>query len=139
MKIYFAGSIRGGRYDKGEYLIIISYLKKFGKVYTEHVGNNKLSIIGEINNSEEDIYNRDIFWLKSSDIFVAEVTTPSHGVGYEIAIAERLKLPILCLHRIQTKNKLSAMISGNNNFHCIKYRTMDDVEKIISDFIRGIS
>lgn len=32
MKIYFAGSIRGGREDVALYLQIINYLKNFGEV-----------------------------------------------------------------------------------------------------------
>jgi hypothetical protein len=37
MKIYFAGSIRGGREDAALYLEIIEYLKTFGEVLTEHI------------------------------------------------------------------------------------------------------
>ncbi len=39
MRIYFAGSIRGGREDASLYLQIIDYLKTFGEVLTEHVGD----------------------------------------------------------------------------------------------------
>ena len=43
MKIYFAGSIRGGRNDVDLYLQIIEHLKQYGEVLTEHVGNKKLT------------------------------------------------------------------------------------------------
>ena len=46
MKIYFAGSIRGGRDDKELYLEIINLLGKYGKVLTEHIGDKNLSTIG---------------------------------------------------------------------------------------------
>jgi 2'-deoxynucleoside 5'-phosphate N-hydrolase len=46
-KIYFAGSIRGGRDDVNLYFEIIDYLKSFGEVLTEHVGDNSLSSNGE--------------------------------------------------------------------------------------------
>lgn len=42
MKIYFAGSIRGGRKDAGLYKKIIDYLGKYGEVLTEHIGNKKI-------------------------------------------------------------------------------------------------
>jgi len=29
-------------------------------------------------------------WIKEADVFVAEASTPSLGVGYEIAVAELL-------------------------------------------------
>ena len=46
MKIYFAGSIRGGRDDKELYLEIINLLGKYGKVLTEHIGDKTLSAMG---------------------------------------------------------------------------------------------
>jgi 2'-deoxynucleoside 5'-phosphate N-hydrolase len=47
MKIYFAGSIRGGRDDKELYLDIIKWLGKYGTVLTEHIGDATLSALGE--------------------------------------------------------------------------------------------
>ena len=38
MKIYFCGSIRGGRQDVGLYSKIIETLGSYGEVLTEHVG-----------------------------------------------------------------------------------------------------
>ena len=39
MKIYFAGSIRGGRDDAVVYEAMITWLRSFGEVLTEHVGD----------------------------------------------------------------------------------------------------
>lgn len=39
-KIYFAGSIRGGRDDATLYHKIIETLKTYGQVFTEHVGDD---------------------------------------------------------------------------------------------------
>ena len=47
MKIYFSGSIRGGRDDAEIYRQIIDYLQNFGEVLTEHVGDNSLHSLGE--------------------------------------------------------------------------------------------
>ena len=49
MKIYFAGSIRGGRDDVNIYLEIISYLRNYGEVLTEHVADAGLVDKGEQN------------------------------------------------------------------------------------------
>ena len=43
MKIYFGGSISGGRGDQETYGQIIAYLKNFGEVLTEFIGNTSLS------------------------------------------------------------------------------------------------
>jgi hypothetical protein len=37
-KIYFAGSIRGGRDDLALYQRLIAYLQSLGTVLTEHIG-----------------------------------------------------------------------------------------------------
>ena len=42
MKVYFAGSIRGGRTDAELYGRIISYIKKTDIVLTEHIGSKDL-------------------------------------------------------------------------------------------------
>ena len=47
MKIYFAGSIRGGREDAALYQLWIKYLKTFGEVLTEHIGDPELSHLGD--------------------------------------------------------------------------------------------
>ncbi|MEK7664300.1 MAG: nucleoside 2-deoxyribosyltransferase [Patescibacteria group bacterium] len=137
MKIYFAGSIRGGRDDKELYLQIINRLRKYGEVLTEHVGNATLSHLGE-DHTNEYIYNRDMDWLNNSDIVIAEVTTPSLGVGYELGKSENQK-PILCLYREQEGKSLSSMISGNKNMQVEKYKNLSDIEEIFEQFFKNIA
>jgi hypothetical protein len=86
MKIYFAGSIRGGREDVALYFQIIEYLKTYGEVFTEHVGDTTLSELGDDGPNNKFIHDRDLKWLQASDCIVAEVTTVSMGVGYEIGV-----------------------------------------------------
>jgi len=136
MKIYFAGSIRGGRNDKEFYLKLIQHLSKYGRVLTEHVGDQNLDDFGERGPSDEWIYNRDMSWLEESDVLVAEVTTPSLGVGYEISKAESMDKKMLCLYRKQQGKRLSAMINGSPNIEIGEYQTLDDAKKIIDDFFK---
>lgn len=133
MKIYFAGSIRGGREDKELYLEIIKRLGKYGQVLTEHVGDKTLSNWGEAGPSDEFIYNRDIAWLNEADVMVAEITTLSLGVGYELGYTTGKK-PILCLYRHQEGRRTSAMISGSQDIRIRQYRELADVEILLADF-----
>ncbi len=73
MKIYFFGSIRGGRQDKDLYSQIILHLQQFGKVLTEHIGNTDLTDSGD-SISFDVIYERDWVLLNQADVVVAEVT-----------------------------------------------------------------
>jgi nucleoside 2-deoxyribosyltransferase len=135
MKIYFAGSIRGGRQDKELYLKLIKHLSKYGQVLTEHVGDQNLTEAGEDGPNDEFIYKRDINWIKEADIIIAEVSTPSLGVGYEISFAENLNKPILCLYR--GEKPLSSMIAGNNKIKKIKYKDFEDAKTIIDNFFQN--
>ena len=46
MRIYFAGSIRGGRDDVQLYLKIVKLLQRYGTVLTEHVADPQLESCG---------------------------------------------------------------------------------------------
>jgi len=138
MKIYFAGSIRGGRDDAELYLEIIKYLKNFGEVLTEHVGDNLITSSGESSINDTAIHNRDMDWLISSDIIVAEVTNPSLGVGYEIGRAIEYNKKIICLYRENKGKRLSAMISGSNKIINIKYADFDEFKLLINQYIKNI-
>ncbi|MDD2778487.1 MAG: nucleoside 2-deoxyribosyltransferase [Methanocellales archaeon] len=134
MKIYFAGSIRGGREDAELYLQIIEHLKKYGEVLTEHVGDKNLALLGEDGVEDDYIHNRDLGWFLQSNVVVAEVTTPSLGVGYEIGRAVENQKRVLCLYRPQYGKRLSAMIAGSPDVTNAEYKTLDDAKKIIDDF-----
>lgn len=133
MNIYFAGSIRGGRSDQALYAEIVSILNKYGTVFTEHVGDKNISIMGE-GDLTRQIHDRDIKWLKEADLVVAEVTTPSLGVGYEIAKAEEMGKKILCLFRRVEGRSISAMISGSDKLVLKEYKTPEDVKNIFEEF-----
>ena len=136
MKIYFAGAIRGGRQNQDQYYQIIKHLENYGQVLTEHVGDINVKK-KEISNTDSFIYQRDISWIKKSNVLIADVTVPSLGVGYEISFAEKLKIPILCLFNTNSNLNLSAMISGNNNIISKKYSNFVQVKEIIDNFLKN--
>ena len=138
MKIYFAGAIRGGRNDAKIYEKIITYLGRIGQVLTEHVGDQNLGNMGEKGCIDMAIYKRDIKWLQSADVVVAEVTTPSLGVGYELGIAEKLKKPVLCLYQPSKGKRLSAMVNGNNQLSLWEYHNLKEARLCIDAFFKSL-
>lgn len=134
MKIYFAGSIRGGREDAGLYFQLINYLKSFAEVLTEHVGDPALTSVGDDGPNDKFIHDRDLEWLNACDLVVAEVTTVSMGVGYEIGRAVEAGKKVLCLFRPDSGNNLSAMISGCDDLTLVNYSDFDEVKKAIYKF-----
>ncbi len=140
MKIYFAASIRGGRADQEKYNQLIHFLSSKAKVLTEHVGDDAIGEKGEKDLDEQEIHQRDLVWLSAADAVVAEVTTPSLGVGYELGIAEKMDKPTLCLYEdTKEDRKLSAMISGNPNFSTFHYKDLYQAKKEIVSFLLKIS
>ena len=136
MKIYFAGSIRGGREDAALYLQIIEYLKTFGEVLTEHIGDPNISDIGDDGPTDRYIHDRDLEWLQSANVVVAEVTSVSMGVGYEIGRAVECGKKVLCLFRPDSGKNLSAMISGCPNLELVNYRDLEEAKTAITGFFK---
>lgn len=135
MKIYFACSITGGREDEGIYQHLVDALLDDGhEVPTAHIAG---SGVEEMDRQEDpaDIYQRDVVWITESDLLVAEISTPSHGVGYEIGYALSLDKPVLCLH--QQGREISKMISGNPHpkLTLQSYTGPDHAVELLSSFL----
>ncbi len=138
MKIYFAGSIRGGREDAALYHEIVRLLSSYGEVLTEHVADTKLGVLGQ-DMGDCLIHDRDLEWLKESQSLVAEVTTPSLGVGYEIGKATEWGKQVLCLYRPHPGRSLSAMISGCEGVTLHEYEQPNQLEKVFADFFARVN
>ncbi|MCX6757369.1 MAG: nucleoside 2-deoxyribosyltransferase [Candidatus Nomurabacteria bacterium] len=136
MKIYFAGSIRGGRDDKDIYAEIISLLKKYGEVLSEHIGDKELSSFGQTHMTDSEIYQKDIGWINESDIIIAEVTNPSTGVGYELGYAEFFCKKIIALYRPIEGKRISAMIKGNSYMTCVEYKEVPELVEVFDKYLK---
>lgn len=113
MKIYFSCSITGGRAEESAYQAIVHFLEEIGhEVPTAHLSSPSVMDLEKVVDPV-DIYERDMAWLKECDAVVAEVSSPSHGVGYEIAYALSLRKPVLCCY--QRGKTVSKIITGNTS------------------------
>ncbi len=133
-KVYFACSIRGGRDDADTYSDLVAVIKKYAEVLTEVFADKELTTAGSAGPSG-DIWSKDIRWIGQADALIAEVTKPSLGVGYEIARAEKMSKPVLCLFRPEGERKLSAMIDGSPGATVFEYIDMTSAEHAISTFL----
>jgi len=134
MKIFFAGSIRGGRNMLFEYKQIIALLKKMGHtIVSEHVAFSKLEE-AEARLAEEEIFSSDIRFIDECDCLVADVTMPSIGVGYEICYAVSKGKRVLCTCKIGTN--VSAMVLGNRRVIAIPYEKIEELEKSLAIHLR---
>lgn len=135
--IYFSGSITGGREDVPVYRRLIEALEAdghrvlAGAVAAEHInaGGEPLALA--------EIFARDVRWLDESDLVVAEVSTPSHGVGYEIAYARwARRIPVIALYRRGRTKRCSAMISGDPGVRLLEYEDAGAVLESLRQAVR---
>jgi len=128
MNIYFACSITGGREFELVYQKIVAALIKDGhEIPTSHLVQSDASE-NEGLIFPKQVYERDINWIKNCDVLIAEVSVPSHGVGYEIGFALNTGKPVLCLY--QKDKKVSKMISGNSD-PALMVNGYSDIEEAI--------
>lgn len=133
-KVYFAGSIRGGRADADLYKRIIQYIQRNHTVLTEHVGDLSLSKTEGLKDRDVAIYEQDTAWLRESDVVIAECTTPSLGVGYELAYAEAQGIPVHIFYN-KPRTNLSAMLTGDKYFQIHPYKSEEDIYPIIDSIL----
>jgi nucleoside 2-deoxyribosyltransferase len=111
MDIYFSCSLTGGRQDQPMYAAMVAHLQSLGhRVLTKHLASPTV-MVSDRALAPETIFDRDTEWLRDCDAVIAEVSTPSHGVGFEVAYALERGKPVLCLAREGVP--VSKMITGN--------------------------
>lgn len=138
MKIYFACSITGGRQYETTYQALTKFLLDEGHdVPTAHLAQSNILDLERIA-GPADVYARDVNWIQESDFLLAEVSVPSHGVGYEIGYALGLEKPALCLH--DANCPVSKMITGNPNplLRVEAYETVEQAFTLIREFIASL-
>lgn len=132
-KVYFACSIRGGG-DTSLYQAIVDAIKKAGGDVLSEVFVKDAIEYGGSQLPVEEVYKRDTQMIQDADVMIAEVTNPSLGVGYELAYAEKLERPILCLFKKDSERKLSAMVAGNN-YNTVKYTDPQEILDVVREFL----
>ncbi len=135
MNIYFACSITGGRDFESVYQMITKALTEDRhEVPTAHLAESGVMALEAVIDPFE-VYSRDVTWIRASDALIAEVSAPSHGVGYEIGFALGLGKPVLALY--EEGRKVSKMISGNPdlNLSLKAYKNSEHAVKLIREFL----
>ncbi len=138
MNVYFACAITGGRQQENIYQLIVDSLLSDGHtVPTAYLSRPEVMDLEAIVQPRE-VFTRDIAWIEACQALIAEVTTPSHGVGYEIAYALSLGKPVLCCYRQETL--VSKMITGNTDprLHVCVYQTSADALLLVQNFLEEV-
>jgi 2'-deoxynucleoside 5'-phosphate N-hydrolase len=139
MKIYFSGSISGGREHEAIYQHLVARLQAQGHdVLSAHVAD-PAALESEKDMPPRAVFERDVNWVKDCEAMIAEVSTPSLGVGYEYGLAVQLGKPVLCVYRSGVR--LSKMITGNPapNLTETAYASEADLDEQVDAFIAKLT
>src|SRR5512143_1134095 len=139
MKIYFSGSISGGREYEAIYQHLVARLQAQGHdVLSAHVAD-PTALEREKDRSPREVFERDVNWVKECEAMIAEISTPSLGVGYEYALAVQLGKPVLCVYRSGVR--MSKMITGNPapNLTVVAYSDEAELDEWVDAFLRNLT
>jgi nucleoside 2-deoxyribosyltransferase len=139
VNIYFACSITGGRQDEAAYEALVSALLADGHIVPTASLASPAVMEQEGRLSPEDVFARDVAWIEACDALIAEISTPSHGVGYEVGYALSQGKPVLCCYR--QGQRISKMLSGNPNpgLQTRSYSSEAGLIQIARAFLDGMS
>ena len=135
MKIYFGFTVAGDRSGIETARRVVQLLEKLGhKVLTRHlVEDNAWEADRQI--SAQDVYRRDMAWLEECDLFIAEVSGSSFGLGFETGyLLGATNKKVILLYRRELEQKVSLLISGNSHANCtlMSYGSVEEVESFIT-------
>ncbi|MEM3419505.1 MAG: nucleoside 2-deoxyribosyltransferase [Nitrososphaerota archaeon] len=122
--------------------IIANRNLEIAKIIAETIENEGYEIISKwvlekdlkIYTSPKDILKRDIEGVLKSDVLIAEVSNPSHGVGMEIAIAFLSGKKIIIIKN--KDSKLSYMLQGIPDKEIIEYTSKEDMKEKLSEKLK---
>jgi nucleoside 2-deoxyribosyltransferase len=139
MKLYFSGSISGGREHEVIYQHLVTRLQAQGhNVLSAHVAD-PLALEREKDLAPRKVFQRDVSWVEECEAMVAEVSTPSLGVGYEYGLAVQRGKPVLCVYRAGLR--MSKMITGNPapNLTVATYSSEAELDATVDGFLANLT
>jgi len=134
MKIYFGFTVVGDRSTLENARKIVEILESLGhEVLTKHLVRDDAREIDRLI-SPQEVYHRDMKWLQQCDLFIAEVSGTSFGVGYEAGyILGSMGKKAWLFYRKDLEKKVSLLITGNTHPNCVSfgYSGINEIEAFI--------
>src|SRR5438105_12713457 len=139
MRIYLACTVRGDRAGVFAGRAIADRLQRHGhEVLTLHLLAGNVDA-AESQLTEEEVYRRDIEWLSTCDVLVAEASGSSYGVGFEVGYvlgrASASGQRVVLLYDRGRHSAISRLITGNCDGACTTfgYGSIDELIAFIDE------
>jgi 2'-deoxynucleoside 5'-phosphate N-hydrolase len=139
MRIYLACTVRGDRTGLLAGRTIADRLQRYGhEVLTIHLLSDDVDA-AESQLTEEEVFRRDIEWLSTCDVLVAEASGSSYGVGFEVGYvlgrARASGQRVVLLYDAARRGKVSRLITGNDDPACTTfgYQSIEELTAFIDE------
>ena len=134
MKIYFGFTVAGDRSTIDTARKVVHQLEEMGhEVLTRHlVSDNAWEADRSV--SPQDVYRRDMAWLGQCEVFIAEVSGSSFGLGFETGyMLGATSKKVVLLYRRDAEQRVSLLITGNTHPNCVlaPYSHLGELEELV--------
>jgi hypothetical protein len=85
--------------------------------------------------SPQDVYRRDMAWLGQCELFIAEVSGSSFGLGFETGyVLAATSKKVVLLYRRDVEQRISLLITGNTHPNCtlVPYANVEEVMRFVT-------
>jgi hypothetical protein len=135
MKIYFGFTVAGDRSSIDAARKVVHQLEEMGhEVLTRHlVSDNAWEADRSV--SPQDVYRRDMAWLGQCEVFIAEVSGSSFGLGFETGyVLGATSKKVVLLYRRDVEQRVSLLITGNTHPNCtlMPYANVEEIMRFVT-------
>lgn len=86
----------------------------------------------------DELFDSYTFFKDNCDLFIAEVSRPSTGLGIELGWADELDVPIMCIHR-QSTNPTGALVAVTDDENIHGYKNGEHLIEILEQELDNLS
>ena len=134
MKVYFGFTVAGDRSSLTVARRMVELMESMGhEVLTKHLVRDDAWDSDRLI-SPQDVYRRDMAWLQECDVFMAEVSGSSFGLGFETGyVLGATRKPALLFYRLDLEKRVSLLITGMSHPSCtlVPYSAVEEVETFL--------
>ena len=140
MKVYFLGTVTGGREFVANYKLIVDELEALGHVVlSKQLADENLTQAGE-SYSSSYLFKREKQKIDLADVVVAEVSQPGVGTGYFIHYALDSHKPTLILNALALNQRQSIVLEGNPSENLyLEHYTKGNIKTKLHDFFGHVA
>ena len=120
MKVYFGFTVAGDRSSLATARRMVEVLEAMGhEVLTRHLVEDDAAQLDR-SIPAEAVFERDMNWLRQCDIFIAEVSGSSFGLGFETGyVLGSSDRQAVLFYRRDAAPRISLLITGNTHPNCV--------------------